>query len=166
MRSYLIPLMFACAGVAGAGVNLRPPSPIDDARLHDLSIEIRSSVCHDWGGCKEYTISIDRNGRGLFKLLADGEPKVRGFVRDRYVFRQVQITLEPLRPVQTNSTLPCKKCGPDYEATTVIWMSDRGTRQTADFKRMPHRLRGEIDGPLVTAQNLLLSTLAPHIQQP
>lgn len=166
MRSYLITLMFGCAGVVAPGAELPPSSPVEDARLHDLSIEIRSSVCHDWGGCKEYTILIDRNGRGLFKLLTDSEPRVRSFVQDPYVFRQVQITLEPLRPVQTNTTLTCKQCGPNYEATTVIWISDRGTRQTADFKRMSGRFRNDIDGPLVTAQNLLLSTLAPHIQQP
>lgn len=166
MRSDLIALTLCCAGVAASQADLPPLSPIEDARLHDLSIEIRSSVCRDWGGCKDYTISVDRNGRGIFKRLTDGEPQVRAFVRDQQVFRQVQITLEPLRPVQKNATFPCKQCSADYEATTVTWLTDHGTRQTAYFKRMLGRFRSEIDGPLVAAQNLLLSNLAPAIHEP
>ena len=166
MRVDLVTLISICAGIAAPGADLLSTPSIDDARLHDQSIEIRSSVCRDFGGCKNYTISIDRNGRGSFKLMTEGGPKVRGFVLTQYVFRKVQVTLEPLRPARTNTTFPCEECGADYEATTVVWISDRGTRQTADFKQSLQGFEDDIGSRLLTAQNLLLSNLAPGVREP
>jgi hypothetical protein len=133
--------------------------------LNDDRIVIESVVCYDWTGCKSYQIALDRNGRGEMQFTREGTPQKRIFFMTPYDFRRLQAILEPLRPIN-ELKLPCELCAADREATTVIWQSDKSTPQRATFESFPHQLRPDVEVPLLKAQNLLLSALAPNITAP
>jgi hypothetical protein len=162
----MVGLPLAVSAMAADLPVARPPAlPAEDIvadRLHDRRIEIFSTSCRHWVGCRTYRISLDRDGRGEMRFDRDGKPNVRAFIMTPYAFRKLQIILEPFRPISSGeeSEDDCCAEGMTYEITRVEWESDHTTRQY--FVRQTSRPRRDgVDDALFRAQNLLLRVLAP-----
>lgn len=156
-----VPLLLAAA----------PSDEQATAQLHDRRIEIGNVACHDFTGCKEFHLSLDQDGHGVFNGWRGNQLVTIAFTMKPYDFRKLQMTLETVRPPRNHFPHGCDTCASDYEFTRVVWHSDLGGQTEFVYRTTGQGPIDDVERALLKAQNMMLpaveaETLVGHTPQP